>query len=441
MAGRDDPKVSEASTAARQPPSIAATLRIFTEHAHTEYALPGRDALVVGRGRDVDVHVEHSSVSRRHAVLHLGASTRIEDLGSANGTRIDGRALASGSQEPLPLGAIVELGEVRLVLCNERANAPSPMERVEHLVARVAPSDVNVMLVGETGVGKEVLAEELHRRSKRVAGPFLKLNCAAVPDALLESELFGYERGAFTGADRAKVGLLEAAQGGTFLLDEVAELPAQTQAKLLRVLENREVLPVGAVRPRSLDVRFVAATHRNLDVMVVQGRFRQDLAFRLNGITIAIPPLRERTADIADLARVFAAAACTRAGRAAVAISDHAMALLESYRWPGNVRELRNVVERGVLLCSGDCIEPQHLTFGGPGASVPSPSSATVPAIAPTAPAPIEDDERQRIARALEQCGGNQTEAAKLLGMTRRMLRYRVEKLGLPQPRKSTPER
>jgi transcriptional regulator with PAS, ATPase and Fis domain len=314
------------------------------------------------------------------------------------------------------------------------------MVRVRELVERVAPSDVSVLLVGETGVGKEVLAEEIHRRSRRSAGPLLRLNCAALPDHLLESELFGYERGAFTGATQAKPGLLESARGGTVLLDEVGEMPAAVQAKLLRVLESREALRVGALRPRAIDVRFVSATHRDLDVLVVMGHFRQDLLFRLNGMTIHVPPLRERLSEVPELAQKLLVEASARAGRAPPTLSPAAEALLASYRWPGNVRELNNVLKRALLLCDGETLVAEHIVLGG------AERTSTAPEPAPE-PAPAEGDgsleqvsvggdERERILAALRRSAGNQKEAARILGISRRMLMYRLDKLGIPRPRK-----
>jgi two-component system response regulator AtoC len=434
--------VPDASTVGRLPPSRASRLLAFWQDGHTAFDLPPHGSLVLGRGCDADIRLDHACVSRAHARLHLGVPIRIEDLGSANGTRVDGQPLTAGQLADVVVGAVVELGEVRLVASGDgRDGAEDRMARVRDLVQRFAPSDVSIILVGETGVGKEVLAEDIHRRSRRAAGPLLRLNCAALAANLLESELFGHERGAFTGATQAKVGLLEAAQGGTVLLDEVGEMPLPVQAKLLRVLESREVLRVGAVQPRPIDVRFVCATHRDLDVMVVLGQFRQDLLFRLNGVTIAVPPLRARAGEISVLAQVFLADACRRAGKTPKSLSTEASLLLTSYRWPGNVRELKNVLERAVLLSDGDTIGMDHLMFGGgrsEGLSAPPPSKApeTDPAASGSSSAGEEDAEHQRVLSALAKSGGNQKEAARILGLSPRMLAYRIDKLGLPRPRK-----
>src|SRR5258706_12646619 len=218
-----------------------------------------------------------------------------------------------------------------------------PMDPIHRLAEMVAKSTISVILLGETGVGKEILAEKVHRLSPRSKGPFVRLNCAALPDNLLESELFGYERGAFTGAVTAKPGMLEAAHEGTVFLDEVGELPLPTQARLLRVLESGEVSRLGSLKPRTIDVRFLSATNRDLETLAATNGFRQDLYFRLNGISIQIPPLRQRVAEIAPLAKAFAREASDKAGRSEVTVSREIVAILEKHDWPGNVRELKNV--------------------------------------------------------------------------------------------------
>jgi two-component system, NtrC family, response regulator AtoC len=236
------------------------------------------------------------------------------------------------------------------------------MQDLYSLAERIAAGNITVLILGETGVGKEVLAERVHRLSPRSARPYLKLNCAALSETLLESELFGHERGAFTGAVAAKQGLLETADGGTIFLDEIGELPHSIQVKLLRVIEERMVLRVGGLKARPLDVRFIAATNRDLENEITRGTFRQDLFFRLNGATLVIPPLRERVSEIPDLARAFIGQAARQMGMAAQpALSREALEVLCAYSWPGNIRELRNVVERAVLLCTGGAILPAHL--------------------------------------------------------------------------------
>jgi DNA-binding NtrC family response regulator len=329
------------------------------------------------------------------------------------------------------------------------------MRRLDPLIERVASGVINVLIVGETGVGKEVIARTIHEKSPRARSRLVAINCAALSESLLESELFGYERGAFTGAVQSKMGLLEAAEGGTVFLDEAGEMPLALQAKLLRVLDQREVFRVGSVVPRPIDVRFIAATNRDLAGEIARGRFRQDLFFRLNGIMLAVPPLRERLEEIVPLARLFATKAARHAGRAEPRISNEALALLRAYSWPGNVRELRNVMERAVLLCSGDEIRPEHLPGEKMVPLLPVRPSHVPPAqmdddgtdlvateVRPHPPAALSKGaaevvaERDRIRKALEECGGNQTHAARLLGISRGTLIARIQQHDIPRPRK-----
>ena len=260
------------------------------------------------------------------------------------------------------------------------------MQDLYSMVERIAWSDISVLIFGETGVGKERLADAVHRHSRRASMPFIRLNCAALTETLLESELFGHEKGSFTGAQSAKAGLLESANGGTVFLDEVGDMPMTTQVKLLRVIEERKVRRVGALKPLPIDVRFVAATNRDLELEVQRGSFRKDLFFRLNGISFVIPPLRERVGEIAGLARNLVSEACQRLGRSTEPeLSREVLALLDQYLWPGNIRELRNVIERAVLLCTGDRLDLSHL----PAEKMSSHFAARKTAHAPTAPAPL----------------------------------------------------
>ncbi|MBL0215835.1 MAG: sigma 54-interacting transcriptional regulator [Myxococcales bacterium] len=318
-------------------------------------------------------------------------------------------------------------------------SAMGPMRPLLALIEKVALGEISVLILGETGVGKELIAEEVHRRSPRARHPLVKLNCAALPEQLLESELFGHERGAFTGAVASKTGLLEEADGGSVFLDEIGELPAATQAKLLRVIEQREILRVGAVKSKKIDVRFIAATHRDLDDAIAAGRFREDLYFRLAGVSLQVPPLRERMGELDALVTRFAARTAAGLGRSAPSVSAAARALLHAYRWPGNVRELRNVVERATLLCEG-VIDAHHL----PEDRMQRPAVASPSSGAPGAGGldgvrvQAEALERQAIIDALAQTHGNQTEAAKLLGVSRRTLTNKLNQFGLDRPRKRT---
>jgi DNA-binding NtrC family response regulator len=284
---------------------------------------------------------------------------------------------------------------------------------------------INVLVLGETGTGKEVLAEWLHRHSPRAAGPFICVNCGALSDSLAESELFGHEKGAFTNAVQAKTGLLEAASGGTVFLDEIGEMPLELQVKLLRALENREITRVGAVATRAIDVRFIAATHRDLEADIATKRFRQDLYFRLNGISLTLPPLRERLEELEPLATRFLAQASAAAKRRPPRLSKEALEILRGYRWDGNIRELRNVMERALVLCDDD---EKEITA----AHLPVEKLRLSPA--PAATAAFVDDEHRRVAEALASVGGNQGKAAKKLGMARGTLIERMKRYGIKRP-------
>lgn len=314
-----------------------------------------------------------------------------------------------------------------------------------------ARSPISILIGGETGAGKDVLARHIHAASPRSAAPFLALNCAALPETLLEAELFGSEKGAFTGAAQARAGLFEAAEGGTVFLDEVGELPLATQSKLLRVLEDRNVMRVGGRSPRKIDVRFLAATNRDLEAASEQGKFRRDLYYRLCGVALVVPPLRERPGEIEALALGFLDQTCRALGRPPLAFSEQARERLLAHAWPGNVRELKNAVERAALLCTGSVIGVEYLPDRVRSATVAvSPTAALAggrvgtPAVAETdaellmerAQRAQRDAERERIGQALQQCGGNQRRAAELLGISRRTLVTRLTELDLPRPRK-----
>jgi DNA-binding NtrC family response regulator len=291
---------------------------------------------------------------------------------------------------------------------------------------------------GETGTGKELIARALHAQSPRHAGPFCAINCATIPATLIVRTLFGLVRGAFRGAPQQKKGLFAQAHGGTVFLDEVGELPAPAQAALLRVVEERVITRVGAVREQSVDVRVVAATHRDLERMVQEGTFRADLYHRLNTLTLALPPLRERRDEIAPLAQVFLRELCREWGRGGAAFTPAAVAALEAHHWPGNVRELRNVIERALILSSSDELGVDLLPESlGPRRNVAGAVTAQPGVISqpPPAPArdesPAEQDEQARILEALRQTGGNQTRAAELLGMPRRTFVYKLRRYGI----------
>jgi len=311
-------------------------------------------------------------------------------------------------------------------------------------IRRASARDIPVCIYGESGTGKELVARAIHENSTRRNGPFVAINCAAIPESLHEAELFGHERGAFTGAVREKAGLLETADGGTLLLDEVGEMPLPAQAKLLRAIETRQIVRVGGVRPRPVDVRFVSATNRDLEQLIAARAFRRDLFFRLNGISVHVPPLRERLAELEGLARRFLAEFGASMGRPAPALSSDALAELRAHAWPGNVRELRNVIERAVLLCNGPEVRPEHLSMAPLGTGAPLPDEPE--SVPPSGDVPesmrgglsdeLQATERRRILEALERCAGNQTRAAEMLGISRRSLIHRLETYGVPRPRK-----
>jgi DNA-binding NtrC family response regulator len=305
------------------------------------------------------------------------------------------------------------------------------MKELYRLVERIAGGTIGVLILGETGAGKEVLAERLHDASPRRNQPFLRLNCAAFTETLLESELFGHERGAFTGAVVTKTGLLEAASGGSVFLDEIGELPTSLQVKLLRVIEAKEVLRVGAIKPRPIDVRFIAATNRDVEAEVAAGRFRGDLYFRLNGVSLMIPPLRDRSVEIEALARAFVDEAARALGQAIPQLAPEALAALHAYSWPGNVRELRNAMERAVLLAGSGPITARHLPIDKMKATY----AQTTPRVRDAA---TEATEADRIVEALNACAGNQSRAAKMLGISRGTLINRLDEYGIARPRKRT---
>ena len=589
------------------------TLLIGVDGALTTHPLPDAGSFSIGRDPTSTFVVNHASVSRRHALLHLGTDVHVEDVGSANGVRLQGEPIPTGERVAVRLGEVIELGEVIVIVRPSRVGATPRVRRVwphsyfegrveeqcaraersgeefavlrvnlqaatgtgvpqesvdeafasalrasdmlalyapdeyevllvdtsatdaemvserlrlhlersevrahmgmalyprdgstpealvaracdavrgvepvgatevvpvatsnamrdlQHLTEQVAQSDLSVLIMGETGAGKEVLAETVHRLSPRAKGPFVRLHCAALSEQLLESELFGHEKGAFTGAHQTKRGLLESADQGTVLLDEIGELPLTMQVKLLRVLEDRKVQRVGALTARPVDVRFIAATNRDLEAEVAKGRFRLDLFFRLNGVTLFVPPLRSRPEEIESLARTFVSQAAQRMGRAdAPALSPEALDRLKAYSWPGNVRELRNAIERAVLLCVRGPIRVEHLPTEKMGAtrapiSPPGPAEAaaslaaggstdfdapTLPAIRASADSRPADSiraldlqrvalERQHILETLDACAGNQTRAAKMLGISRGTLLARLDAFGIPRPRKA----
>jgi two-component system response regulator PilR (NtrC family) len=379
------------------------------------------------------------------------------------------RALKLGAfdfvSKPLDLGVLrklvstaIRLGEPpapdTIRVGNGLVGRSQTMQALRTLIARVARSQAPVFISGESGVGKELVARLVHESGPRREGPFVPVNCGAIPSELMESELFGHKRGSFTGAVADSKGLVQSAEGGTLFLDEVADLPLHLQVKLLRVIQEKTIRPVGEAREIAVDVRILSATHRDLGELVANGRFREDLYYRINVIEIHVPALRERAEDIPDLVDVILGRLARRMQIEPPRIAAEALQLLANYSFPGNVRELENVLERALTLCDGDLIGAAHVQLRDAGlhrAERPGADATAVPAVpgavateaAPkplhaTAAAPtrsletqLEEVERAAILHALEQSRYNKTAAAKLLGMTFRALRYRIKKLGI----------
>jgi len=308
-------------------------------------------------------------------------------------------------------------------------------KRILHQVGRVAPADTTVLITGESGTGKEIVSQMIHEGSPRAGRPFVAINCAALPEQLLESELFGHEKGAFTGAIASKIGRLEQAEGGTLFLDEMGEMSPLVQAKLLRVLQEREFQRLGGTRTRRANVRVIAATNRDLARAISSGEFREDLYYRLNVFALHVPALRERPEDILLLAESFLDELSRSMGRRAAGISKDAREWLLAYPWPGNVRELRNAIERAILLCDGGLITRDHLPaiVGRPELvrALRSAGAADPPSALPAGGVNLSDVDRNYVERALEQTRGNKSKAARLLGLSRSQLYSRLEKYGI----------
>jgi len=423
-------------------------LVVFGDGGLTMHALPERGELVLGRDEACQVSLPHAKISRRHARLVVAeAGVNVEDVGSTNGIYIGKRRLERGVSTPINAGACLQLGPYTAMLVGGATETVSidgafaaaisvrdpTLAGASELVARIAASGVSVLILSETGTGKEILTRTLHDLSGR-SGPLVAINCASLGESLLESELFGHERGAFSGAVSAKPGLLEVSHGGTVLLDEIGDLSPDLQAKLLRALETRSVQRVGGVRPIELDLRVVAATHRNLVADVAAGRFRQDLYFRLNGITLTIPPLRERRDAIPGLVTSFVAGAA-QAQRLAVppAVTLAALARLVQHDWPGNVRELRQVIERALLLSGGHEIRSKHLVLD----ALPSPRPAAVTDAVQTpgrrlaGPRAAGTVDRDRLEALLRLHRGNVSKVSSELGTSRSHVRRLAQRFGL----------
>ena len=303
----------------------------------------------------------------------------------------------------------------------------APMQQVFERIAKVAPTDSTVLILGESGTGKELVARAIHERSPRCDAPIVAVNCASIPDTLIESELFGHERGAFTGADRPRAGLVETADGGTLFLDEIGELPLPAQAQLLRVLQDGEIRRVGSGQSRRVDVRLIAATHRDLKQLVQDNLFRSDLYFRLRVVELALPPLRERGPDLLELARFLLEKACARLNRPRLELTPETLDAVGAYAWPGNVRELENAIERAVILCDGGEITPDLLAIDH---NETEPQTGGVD----SAELSLEDYFRRFVTENQDRM--TETELARRLGISRKTLWERRQRMGLPRPPK-----
>jgi two-component system response regulator AtoC len=412
--------------------------------------IPEQGEAMIGRGTDASVTIDESRVSRRHAsVRWRSGELVVEDLGSRNGTALNHEVLHGELRSARGGDSIRIAGHEIMVAVQATPPNPDPtpdaedgvvvadasMSRMFGFARRVAAAATTVLIHGETGVGKDVVANRIHVWSQRSAQRFVRVNCAALPETLVESELFGHERGAFTGADRRKVGFAEAADGGTLFLDEIGELSLPVQAKLLAMLENRSVVRVGSTVETPVDVRVIAATHRSLTKEVEAGRFREDLYYRIGVVVIRVPPLRERPSEIALLAKLFAKRFGEGVGFAEPVIAADASAALQMHTWPGNIRELRNAIEHALLHTEDGVVRREHLpetvTHGAASElrmSTRPPSAANG---AQGVRAALAEVERAAIEDALRASSGNRTHAALALGISLRSLLYKIEKYGL----------
>lgn len=392
----------------------------------------------VGRAPECEVRVDHPSVSRRHARLHVGDVIRIEDLGSANGTIVGRTRLAPSSTVDWTPGDLLVIGATTLFLQSteqsrdelvpsvSRAPAsPWPesgaMGRIARVLALVAPGDITVLLLGETGVGKELAAETVHRLSRRAEQPFVRLNCAALPENLLESELFGYERGAFTGATRQTPGKIETAHRGTLFLDEIGDLPLALQPKLLRFLQERAIERLGGRDSIAVDVRVVCATHRDPKAQIAAGELREDLYYRLAEIVLSIPPLRSRIGDPGLLAHFFLRKFSASSKRGSMSLSAGAIEAIEAHPWAGNVRELESAIKRAVIMAERNQLQASDLGLQDADGAAPVLNLQAI----------RERAEREAVARALGRANGNITKAAELLGVSRPTLYDLMARAGL----------
>ena len=404
----------------------------------TDYRMPGMDGLeLVRRIRMVNDQVAvimitaYGTVEGAVEAMRLGAYDyiqkpfQLEELELKAERALEHRRL---------LTRLLLADRRELVHSFDNIVGESPaMRRIFDIVRKVAPSNATVLILGETGTGKELIAEAIHRNSARKEGPFVKVNCAALPENLLESELFGHERGAFTGADRQRIGRFELANEGTLFLDEIGTMSLAIQAKVLRVLQEREFERLGGTRTIRSDVRLIAATNRDLEEAIEAGEFREDLYYRLNVVTIRMPPLRERKEDIIPLATTFLERFARDMKKPLRGFSPGALRVLTRYNWPGNIRELENTIERAVLMSDGEIIEPRDIALGG---NRPEEQGRLGSILRlPPEGIPLEEIEKMAILEALRMNDWVQKDAARFLGISSRVMNYKIQKYRITHPR------
>jgi transcriptional regulator with PAS, ATPase and Fis domain len=460
----NDQEATELETDHTDPSDFSGNARAYLVVRRDERAqvveVPDHEGVVIGRATDAQISIDDARASRRHArVFWSAGQLLVEDLESRNGTFVNSRELR-GAHRPVGAGDSIRVGGLEVVVAvvssasrdpsqdppSSRPSRPRPavvdepnerldgvvvadanMSRMFGFARRIARANTTVLILGETGAGKEVVAQQIHAWSRRARAPFVRVNCATLQESLAESELFGYERGAFTGADRRKVGFAEAANGGTLFLDELGELSLPVQAKLLAMLENRAIIRVGSAVETPVDVRVISATHRDLGSEISAGRFREDLFYRLGVVVVRVPPLRERTSEIALLAKLFAKRFGEDFGWTDPVITPDASAALAACKWPGNVRQLRNAIEHAMLLTDDGTIRAEDLpeTLSPPSAASPTEEEEG------GVKAAISKLERETIAEALDAEQGNRTRAARRLGISLRSLLYKIGKYKL----------
>jgi DNA-binding NtrC family response regulator len=417
------------------------------------FPLDEKKANLIGRSPEAAVMLADDSISRRHAEISFtGGGWTLKDLGSTNGTYLNALPVR---EKRLALRDIIMLGPVELLVIDQHAEAVGAVLQPDRTVSlhtteslpvrlvhgirgsspallavigaieSLAEVDSTVLIGGETGTGKELAARAIHASSRRRQGPFVALNCAAIPENLVESELFGHEPGAFTGATIRRRGHFEEAAGGTLFLDEVGDLPLRDQAKLLRAIETKAVRRLGGEEEVRVDLRILAASHRDLGDAVRRGTFREDLYHRLKVAEILMPALRSRPSDIPEMAAYFLTGISMEIGRAEIGITKQATQLLQSYPWPGNVRELKNVLERAAILSKGGAVTPLELSFlfSSPGSDAPPGEGGRFPTLREF----VVEQERAHVQKAMKLAAGNKTRAAELLGISRQTLYEKLQ--------------